>query len=139
MKTIVSIGKRKKAVARAILRKGSGIIRINKILVDAIKPEVLRLRLLEPILLAGEDVAKNLNISINVKGGGFSAQIDAARTAIARGIIEYLKEVNPEKADKIRELFLKYDRTLLVPDTRRTEPQKPYRSAARRLRQTSKR
>ncbi len=134
---ILTKGWRKTAVARCRVKEGKGVVRINGMLLDAL-PWFIRMRIEEPLILAGE-IAKKLDFKVNVYGGGVMAQADAARTAIARGIIEYLKQKDEEKAMELRKKFIQYDRTLLVPDTRMTEPQKPYRSAARRMRQTSKR
>jgi small subunit ribosomal protein S9 len=131
-KVVHTSGKRKTAIARATLRKGRGKVRINSRLLDFYEPEIARLKIREPLLIA-EKVAKEVDIDVNVRGGGFMAQAEAARVAIAKGLLEWSED------PKLREKFLAYDRHLLVADVRRTEPQKPYRSAARRMRQTSKR
>jgi len=125
-------GKRKMSIARATIKKGSGIIRINKKLLDVISPELAREKIKEPLLIAG-DVSKKVNINVNVKGGGVMSQAEAARNAIAKALVEYTKSKDLKKT------FFQYDRHLLVADVRRTEPQKPCRSAARRAKQTSKR
>ncbi len=125
-------GKRKMSIARATIKKGNGVVRINKKLIDVISPEMAREKIKEPLLLAG-DKAKKVNISVSVKGGGVMSQAEAARNAIAKALVEFTgsKELKKE--------FIEYDRHLLVSDVRRTEPQKPCRSAARRGKQTSKR
>lgn len=120
MKIIHTSGKRKRAIARATLKQGNGMIRINRKLIDTIEPQVLRMRLREPLLLAG-DILDNVDIDINVKGGGITSQTDAARLAIAKAIVEY------KKSDKLKEKFLNYDWSLLVADTRRKETRKPNR------------
>ena len=58
-------------------------------------------------------------------------QAEAARTAIARGIIEWFKD------DELQKLFQNYDRALLVNDTRRKEPKHPMGRGARKKRQKS--
>ena len=125
-------GKRKMSIARATIKKGNGIIRINKRLISAILPELAREKIKEPLILAG-DVAKKVNVQITVKGGGVLSQAEAARNALAKALLEYTNSKDLKKT------YLKYDRHLLVADVRRTEPQKPCRSAARRNKQTSKR
>jgi len=131
-KQILTTGKRKRAVARATIRKGKGDVRINGKSLDEF-PEVVRLRIKEAIMIAG-DLANQVNIFVKVKGGGIKGQADAARQAIATALNELSK-------GKLRESYLKYDRTLLVADSRRTEPHKPSRSKAgpRRHKQRSKR
>ena len=129
---IQKTGKRKEAIARAIAKSGKGVILINNKPLEIFEPEILRLLIKEPLILAG-DVAKNLDIKVNVKGGGIFGQASAVRQAIAKALVEYDKN--------LKEKFLNYDRTLLVADARRTEPHKPSRSrkGTRRHKQRSKR
>lgn len=129
---IQKVGKRKKAIARATAKAGKGNVFINKKSLDLIKPEIAKLMIKEPLILAG-DIAKNLDISVNVKGGGIFGQASASRQAIAKVLVE--------KDENLKEKFLNYDRTLLVADVRRTEPHKPSRSrkGSRRHKQRSKR
>ncbi|AEF96409.1 30S ribosomal protein S9 [Methanotorris igneus] len=122
MKIVHTVGKRKTAIARATARPGKGRIRINKVPIELIEPKYKRMKLMEPIILAGEEVIKQMDIDVVVKGGGVMGQMDAARTAIGKAIVEFTGD------PKIKEKFLAYDRTLLVSDARRTEPHKPSRS-----------
>lgn len=127
-------GKRKKAVARAKVKAGKGKVTINSKPMKLWGTEMLRLWLKEPLSI-GEQFAKSVDITINVRGGGISAQAEACRLAIARGLVEHSKD------KKLKKRFLDYDRNLLVYDPRRTEPHKPSRSrkGARRHKQRSKR
>ncbi len=131
-KNIITSGKRKTSIARAVISKGKGIIRINGILLDAYSNEIARLKIMEPLMLA-EDLSKKINAKVTVRGGGWQSQAEAVRSAIAKGLVEFSKK------EALKKKFLSYDKHLLVADTRRTEPQKPYRSAARSRRQKSKR
>lgn len=130
MKVIVASGKRKTAVARAVVKDGNGVVRINKVPLDIYKPEIIRTMIKEPLLLIGEK-ANQLNIDVNVKGGGIVGQAEACRTAIARAINQYFSDSNIEK------LFKEYDRTLLVNDVRRKLPKLPMGRGARAKRQKS--
>ena len=98
MKSNVTIasGKRKRAVARATLRAGTGRVRINSKLLELHEPEIARLRIKEPVLLAGE-IGNKVNIDINVIGGGWSSQADASRLAVARALVDYTKDKELEK------------------------------------------
>ena len=125
---IQATGKRKSAVARAVLFPGSGIIRINKQLLSTIKPAIIRNRIMEPLLLA-EDTGSKVNININVSGGGWQSQTEAARSAVARALVENNK--------KLKKTFLDYDRHLLIWDVRFKETRKPNDSRARAARQKS--
>ena len=120
MKEIYTSGKRKRAVARAVLRQGNGTIRINSIPIDFIEPKMSRLKLQEPLILAGDAVNK-VNIDVTVAGGGITSQAEASRLAIAKALADFAK------GDKLKEVFLNYDRNLLVADVRRKEPAKPNR------------
>ena len=133
-KIVFATGKRKTAVARARLKPGSGEVIINDIPLNMWQPEYARLRIWEPLMLAG-DLAKKVDIKVNVKSGGVSSQADAIRQAIAKGLVEFFKDENLKKT------FLEFDRNLLVYDPRRCEPHKPSRSkkGARRHKQRSKR
>ncbi len=129
-KIIHTSGKRKRAIARAILKEGSGYVKINGKPIDFYEPKLYRLKIKEPLLLA-QDIANKVDLSINVKGGGVSGQADAIRLVIAKALVEYTK------SERLKEQFLKYDRTLLVADIRRKEVCKPNISKARAKRQKS--
>lgn len=115
-KIINTSGKRKSAVARATVKEGKPFVKINNVSLDVFEPNMAKLRIQEPLLLAGE-VSKKLSISVNVHGGGVSSQADAARLAIAKALAEY--------NEGLRQVFLDYDRQLLVADVRRKETRKP--------------
>jgi len=127
-KTIHVSGKRKRAIARVTLKPGKGVVKINKLSLDYYTPEVARLRILEPLFLSG-DAAKKVNINVNVAGGGWSAQTDAARVGIGKAMVHF--------QPSLKKTFLEYDRMLLINDVRRNEPHKPNDSKPRRARQKS--
>ncbi len=122
MKIVQSTGKRKEAIARAVFKEGKGRIRINKTPLPLYKPEMARLKVLEPVVLAG-DIVDKLDITINVKGGGTMGQADAVRIAIARGLVKWTQDMD------LREIYMDYDKTMLKGDSRRTEPHKPNASS----------
>lgn len=129
-KVVNTSGKRKTAIARAVVRKGIGRIRINKVPIEIFTPEIAKLKISEPMNLAG-DLVNNVDIEVNVKGGGIMGQADASRTAIARGLVEYFD------IPELKDLYMKYDRSLLINDPRRKEPKHPLGRGARRKRQKS--
>lgn len=128
MKIIHVSGKRKRAIARATLKEGKGVVRINNYLLDNYKPEMYKMKIMEPLLLA-EDAAKKVNICIRVQGGGQMSQAEAARLAIGKSLTQFMPS--------LKKTFLEYDRTLLVADKRRNEPHKPNDSKPRAARQKS--
>lgn len=119
-KAIVVKSKRKRAIARGYVNKGSGIIRINRMDISTIYPMEHRMLILEPITVsdATMSIGKSIDISINIQGGGSSAQAQAARGVVARAIAKYSGDENITKA------YLQYDRTMMVDDFRRVEPKK---------------
>jgi small subunit ribosomal protein S9 len=127
---MIYTGKRKRVIARVRIKKGEKKIIINNKTIDEF-PEVVRLKILEPLIIAGDD---NFDIKVNVRGGGFMGQAEAIAQGIAKGLIDI-------KGEALKKKFLEYDRTLLIPDIRRTEPHKPSRSkkGPRRHKQRSKR
>ncbi|MEM0158208.1 MAG: 30S ribosomal protein S9 [Thermoplasmataceae archaeon] len=127
---VITSGKRKTAVARAVTKKGNGQVTINGVPVELYPVEVLRSKIMEPLNLLGDRVSE-INVEVRVSGGGVTGQADASRTAIAKGIVAFLKD------DSIEEAFRQYDRTLLVNDIRRKLPKKPMGRGARAKRQKS--
>ncbi len=130
---IITSGKRKSAVARAVIIEGNGNIKINNKSYKTLQ-YFDRLRIEEPIRLAQEILGKvDFDVSINVWGGGEKGQIEASRLALSRAISEF------EKSKELTEAMDNYDRNLLVADVRRKEARKPGDSKARAKRQASKR
>ena len=123
-------GKRKTAVARAVIAEGSGKIRVNSVPIEAYVPELAKLKIMEPVTLAPELFAK-VDITVSVQGGGVMGQAEATRTAIAKAVVEFFKDETLEKA------FKQYDRSLLISDIRRKLPKKPLGRGARKKRQKS--
>jgi len=130
-KVIVQSGKRKTAIARAVIRPGKGRVRINKKPLEIIEPEVVRLKIMEPLLLAPKELVNSVDIEVSVRGGGFMGQAEAARIAIARALVAWSDSV------ELKQKYIEYDRTMLVGDPRRTEPKKFGGPGPRRRRQKS--
>jgi len=130
MKVANASGKRKTAVARATVMRGKGRVRVNRVPVEILTPELARLKIMEPIRLASKKI-ETLDIDVKVQGGGIMGQADAVRTAIARAVVQYTGD------GELESLFRDYDRTLMVPDTRRKLPKKPLGRGARKKRQKS--
>ncbi|HMK54538.1 MAG TPA: 30S ribosomal protein S9, partial [Methanobacteriaceae archaeon] len=83
-KVIHTSGKRKTAIARGKFREGKGRVRINKRPVEFYDPELARLKIYEPLTLAG-DLVDQVDIDVHVVGGGVMGQAEAARMVIAKG------------------------------------------------------
>ncbi|MCC6057911.1 MAG: 30S ribosomal protein S9 [Desulfurococcaceae archaeon] len=130
-KITVSVGKRKTAIARAVIKPGIGRFRVNGVPVEIWPIELARLKMMEPYLLLAPELRNTIDIEVNVQGGGYMSQAYAVRTAVARGIIAYFD------LQILKDFFKEYDRTMLTGDPRRTEPEKWMRYSARRFRQKS--
>ncbi len=127
---IQATGKRKTSVARATLRKGSGIFYINnQVYTSYINNDLLSLKVREPLLIS--ELEGKFDIKVNVSGGGQNSQVDAIRQAIAKALVKITGD------DNLKKKFLDYDRSLMVADTRFKEMKKPNNSHARAKRQKS--
>jgi small subunit ribosomal protein S9 len=129
---IQSSGKRKEAIARAVLKyPAKGEIKINKVPLEIYQPEMSKLRIMEVIEIVNNEKVDKCDIDIYVKGGGIGGQTDAVRFAIARAINKFLD------SEKVEQLLREYDDALLSGDFRRTEPKKFGGKKARARRQKS--
>ena len=135
-KVILVKSKRKTAIATAKIEIGKGRVVINKKPLDVIENTYILALVKEPVLLANQynpDLLKGVNISVNVKGGGQISQIIASRACISKGLVKFYDD------KKLHDLFLKYDKTLVVDDARRKEAKKQLGRGARARWQSSKR
>jgi len=117
-KVLVVSGKRKTAVARAIVKPGVGRVRINKTPIEIYEPEIAREKIMEPLLQAGGDVWKQVDIDVKTSGGGYMGQAEAARMAVTNALLKWTK------SSHLRTVFTEYDRTMIVGDSRSKESKK---------------
>jgi small subunit ribosomal protein S9 len=133
-KVVNELGKRKTAVARVTIQEGKGAVRINKRPLEVLEPEVVRAKVSEPFVIAAQYLdtgIDSIDIEVNVRGGGYMGQAEAARTAIARGLVAWTDN------EELKNAYLGYDRSLLVSDMRNKEPKKFAAKGARAKRQKS--
>ncbi len=123
-KVVNSSGKRKTAIARATIKEGSGLVRINAESLAVYQPEAAKLRVEQALALAEDyvDLSK-LAICVSVNGGGVMGQADAVSSAIARGLLAW------SGSDDLLERYHGYDRTIVAGDYRQTEVHKPGQSS----------
>lgn len=130
-KKVYASGKRKSAVARAIVQTGTGKVTLNGRDYETLQL-FNKLKIAEPLRIAEVVLGKvDFDCKLTVKGGGEIGQVDAARLAFAKAIVDYTK------SQELEDAFYDYDKTLLVADARRKETRKPGTSRARAKRQTS--
>lgn len=125
-KVLVARGKRKESVARATIREGNGVIRVNSRNIESYTNPYMKEIVREALRYVGPE-ANTVDISVNVSGGGVMGQAQAARTAIANALTMYFEDLN------LRQKFIEIDRSLVIEDIRRVEPKK-YRGPKARAR-----
>ena len=132
IKVVQASGKRKSAIARAVLKHPSkGQIKINSVPLHLYEPEIARLRIQEVFEIVNHPKIEKCDIFVRVRGGGIMGQTDAVRIAIAKSIQKFLGTKTIERT------FREYDDSLLSGDSRRTEPKKFGGKKARARRQKS--
>ena len=128
MEVINAIGRRKAAVARVFVSEGSGKIVINKREFENYFPSmILQYVVKQPLTTL--DVLEKYDIKINLDGGGFKGQSEAARLAIARALVK----INPDDKSALRA------EGFMTRDPRLVERKKPGHPGARKKFQFSKR
>ncbi|QZT36148.1 30S ribosomal protein S9 [Halosquirtibacter xylanolyticus] len=128
METINAIGRRKAAVARVYVKEGAGKITINKRDIATYFPsDILQYIVKQPLLLL--DVVEKYDIKINLDGGGYKGQAEAARLGISRALVMIDEAV---KSDLRKAGFM-------TRDPREVERKKPGQPKARKQFQFSKR
>ncbi|MCS7098882.1 MAG: 30S ribosomal protein S9 [Sulfolobales archaeon] len=130
-RVVVEVGKRKTAIARAIITSGTGRVWVNGIPLEVHPVELARIKMMEPLLLAGDSIRNSVDVYVRVSGGGYMAQAEAVRIAIARGLVRFTNN------EELKQVFREYSRYMLSGDPRQTEPEKWMRYSARRWRQKS--
>ena len=128
MEVINALGRRKSAIARVYVSEGSGKITINKRDITEYFPSPLLQYVVQQPLQVLEALEK-YDIKLNIIGGGFTGQSQAARLAIARALVK----INEEDKKTLRSYGF------MTRDSREVERKKPGRPKARRRFQFSKR
>jgi small subunit ribosomal protein S9 len=128
MDIINALGRRKTAVARVYLSKGTGTILVNKKDVNTVFPiDVLQAKINQPFILT--NTVGQFDVKVNVNGGGINGQAEAIRLGISRALVELEADNKP---------LLKVE-GLMTRDPRMVERKKPGQPKARKKFQFSKR
>ena len=121
-------GRRKSAIARVFMKRGSGVIVVNGKPVDQFfSRETGRMIVRQPLALIEQ--LNGFDIKVNVIGGGESGQAGAVRHGITRALIEYDAELKPALSKA----------GFVTRDAREVERKKVGLRSARRAKQFSKR
>ena len=121
-------GRRKRAVARAQLRPGTGQFIINGKTLDVYFPTAASRMVVTEALTVTETV-ETYDITASIHGGGISGQAGALRMAIARSLLE----LDPESRATLKKAGL------LTRDSRKKESKKYGLKKARKAPQFTKR
>jgi small subunit ribosomal protein S9 len=89
-----AVGRRKEAVVRVFLSKGSGSITVNDKNYKDYFPLMYLQNQVEAPLAVTESTGK-FDIVVNAQGGGLKGQAEATKLAIARALIEANAELRP--------------------------------------------
>ncbi len=128
LQTIQTVGRRKAAVARVLLRPGEGEWTINgRPMAEYFPRKAHQTRVEEP--LRATEMDGRFDIQIRVRGGGLTGQADAIRMGVSRALVAF----DEEQRSTLR------SRGLLTRDPRKVERKKPGRPKARKRFQFSKR
>ncbi|KAG8929414.1 40S ribosomal protein S16 [Tulasnella sp. 418] len=138
VQAVQTFGKKKTATAVAVARQGKGLVRVNGQPIGLVRPETLRYKLYEPILVVGEEKLSDIDVRVRSRGGGHTSQVYAVRQAIAKALVAYYaKYYDAASALELKRELVSYDRALLIADPRRAEPKKFGGRGARARRQKS--
>ncbi|CAN8255912.1 unnamed protein product [Cochlearia groenlandica] len=123
--SVQCFGRKKTAVAVTHCKRGCGLIKLNGSPIELIQPEILRFKVFEPVFLLGKHRFAGVDMRIRVNGGGHTSQVYAIRQSIAKALVAfYQKFVDEQSKKEIKDILVRYDRTLLVADPRRCETKK---------------
>ena len=125
---IQTVGRRKTAVARVILKPGKGEWSINARSLEDYFPRPTHRQRIEQPLKAAEKEGQ-FDIRVRVRGGGPTGQADAVRMGVARALVEHDEDLRPVMRAG----------GFLTRDARKVERKKPGRPKARKRFQFSKR
>ena len=125
---IHTVGRRKRSVARVMLRPGTGEWSVNgRSIADYFPREAHMLRVVEP--LKATDLEGQFDVTVRVHGGGLTGPAAAVRLGLSRALVEHDGEMRPVLRGK----------GMLTRDARQVERKKPGRPKARKRFQFSKR
>ena len=130
MDQIVTVGRRKRAIARVFVRPGTGNFTVKKRKFEVEFPlDLLRMKIMEPFTVL-DRTNSEFDISVNVDGGGSNGQCEAIRLGIARALNEMDRDTNRPALKS---------HGLLTRDARIVERKKYGKPKARKSTQFSKR
>ncbi|KAL4664389.1 hypothetical protein H8957_013251 [Semnopithecus entellus] len=107
LQSVQVLGRKKTATAVAGCKRGNGLIKVNRQLLE----------MMEPLLLLGKERFAGVDIHVHVKGGGHQS--------VSKALVAYYQKYVDEASKKgIKDILIQYDQTLLVADPCRCESKK---------------
>ena len=135
-KVFAATGRRKSSVAQVRMVPGTGKITVNGKDVNEYMPfATLVMDLKQPLVITNNE--NTFDITVNVKGGGFSGQTGAIRLGITKALLEYDSTTSKDSENSFRKVLKPAG--FITRDSRIKERKKPGLKKARRAPQFSKR
>jgi len=105
------------ASARATFKPGKGVVKVNSVPIEHWGNDVQKDLSSLPVRLVS-DRFKEVDVHVNVRGGGWVAQARAVMVALANGIVKWTRSAT------VRKTLISYDQHMLSGDPRAKEPKK---------------
>lgn len=133
VQSVSAKGGKKTAVAIAVCKKADAFeVTVNKRPLKLFQPQMLLAKVSELFSIIGENFYSNLSFDVSVRGGGDVTRMYAVRQAIAKSLLAYYgKFVDEQVKADLKSIIMKYDRYMVVTDSRRKEPKKAGGPSAR--------
>lgn len=126
IQSITAKGGKKTAVAISTCKNsGKFDITVNKRPLHLYNPKMILSKVMELFSILDKKYYEGLSFNVEVKGGGDVTRLYAIRQALAKSLIAYYgKFVDEQLRADLKDVISKYDRYMVVTDSRRKEPKK---------------
>lgn len=126
VQSITAKGGKKTAKAIGTCTKtGQFEITVNKRPFRVLQPQMMQSKVMELFSVLDKKFYEDLSFNVEVKGGGDISRMYAIRQAISKALLAYYgKFVDEQIRADLKAVISKYDRFMIVADSRRKEPKK---------------
>lgn len=126
IQSITAKGGKKTAVAVSTCKNsGKFEITVNKRPLHLYSPKMILSKVMELFAIVDKKFYEGLSFDVTVRGGGDVTRLYAVRQALAKSLIAYYgKFVDEQIRADLKDVITKYDRYMVVTDSRRKEPKK---------------
>lgn len=126
IQSITAKGGKKTAVAISTCKNsGKFEVTVNKRPLHLYSPKMILAKVMELFSIIDKKFYEGLSFDVSVRGGGDVTRLYAVRQALAKSLIAYYgKFVDEQIRADLKDVITKYDRYMVVTDSRRKEPKK---------------